>query len=424
MAQSGSLLLALAAVVTMLMLLLLLAVWRLGAVGRQGGMKGAADETLFLATAVGQAVSRLRERERATHARAVATERLNKEIVASLQSGLIVVGVEGEVRILNAIAQRLLRLPEVAIGSPYQKLFGSRCAPLVAALAECLSETRPITHRAISLEGASAGDVPSHFGVSVSPLYDGEGEPHGAICLFSDVTAVVELTERVRLQEGLARVGELTAGIAHEFRNGLATIHGYGRLFDLEQLPVAYRPYVKGIREETASLREVVERFLAFARPTELSLAPVVLEGVMRRVTDDLRREIDDEHGVITVSGTFGTVDGDEVLLRQAVMNLCRNALEACRQVDRLPRVTIEGKNDGPRRETIVSVIDNGPGMDVDTMKRAFQPFFTTKPTGTGLGLALTQKIIVTHNGRVSVDCVKDGGSRFEISLPLSSSNC
>jgi signal transduction histidine kinase len=69
-------------------------------------------------------------------------------------------------------------------------------------------------------------------------------------------------------------------------------------------------------------------------------------------------------------------------------------------------------------------VIDNGPGMDVDTMKRAFQPFFTTKPTGTGLGLALTQKIIVTHNGRVSVDCVKDGGSRFEISLPLSSSNC
>ena len=75
----------------------------------------------------------------------------------------------------------------------------------------------------------------THLGVTVSPLFDERGELHGAICLFTDLTAVKQLEEQLRLKESLATVGELTAGIAHEFRNGLATIHGYSKLFDLER---------------------------------------------------------------------------------------------------------------------------------------------------------------------------------------------
>src|SRR5207244_4957753 len=98
----------------------------------------------------------------------------------------------------------------------------------------------------------------SRFGVTVSPLFDEKGEMHGAVCLFADLTAVQQLEEQLRLKESLATVGELTAGIAHEFRNGLATIHGYGKLLDPAQLPPASRKYVEGIRAEAVALGEVV----------------------------------------------------------------------------------------------------------------------------------------------------------------------
>ena len=103
--------------------------------------------------------------------------------------------------------------------------------------------------------------------MTVSPLFDERGELHGAICLFSDLTAVKDLEQQLRLKDSLATVGELTAGIAHEFRNGLATIHGYSKLFDLNALPPPYRPYVEGIRAEAESLGQVVTNFLNFARP-------------------------------------------------------------------------------------------------------------------------------------------------------------
>src|SRR4029077_12348705 len=123
----------------------------------------------------------------------------------------------------------------------------------------------------------------------VSPLFDGHGELNGAVCLFSDLTAVKDLEEQLRLKESLASVGELTAGIAHEFRNGLATIHGYGKLVDLNALPAAYRPYVEGIRAETESLSQVVTNFLNFARPAQLTLARVDLKAVWERVADEIR---------------------------------------------------------------------------------------------------------------------------------------
>jgi signal transduction histidine kinase len=113
----------------------------------------------------------------------------------------------------------------------------------------------------------------------VSPIRDADGAARGAICLFSDLTDIVELEEQLRLKDSLAQVGELTAGIAHEFRNGLATIHGYARLLDLERLPADMPPYVKGIRDETDALGAVVRNFLTFAKPAELVLGTVDAHG-------------------------------------------------------------------------------------------------------------------------------------------------
>jgi signal transduction histidine kinase len=213
-------------------------------------------------------------------------------------------------------------------------------------------------------------------------------------------------------------VGELTAGIAHEFRNGLATIHGYGKLLDLNVLPANYRPYVQGIRAETESLGEIVTNFLNFAKPAQLTLSKVALRAVCERAAEDVRAEARTLGGDVTVRGEFGDIDGDEVLLRQAFSNLLRNAVEACTGVARAPVVTIDAVLDARQHTCRITVNDNGPGIAPGARDRVFQPFFTAKRNGTGLGLALVQKIIVFHNGRISVGTSPLGGASLQVILP------
>ena len=124
--------------------------------------------------------------------------------------------------------------------------------------------------------------------------------------------------------------------------------------------------------------------------------------------------------GDVIVSGHFGRVEGDEVLLRQALSNLCRNAFEACDQARIVPRIVIEGQWDEVHGMLRISVSDNGPGVADNVADRVFRPFFTTKAQGTGLGLALVQKIVVTHNGRMTVTNDDGGGARFVVTLPAS----
>src|SRR6185295_10516185 len=158
---------------------------------------------------------------------------------------------------------------------------------------------------------------------------------------FTDLTAVMDLEEQLRLKDSLATVGELTAGIAHEFRNGLATIQGYSKLLDLNALPDAYRAYVQGIRAETESLSQVVTNFLNFARPAQLTLSRLDLHAICERAAEDVRGEARTLGGDVAVRGQFGPVEGDEVLLRQAFSNLLRNALEACANASVAPVITI-----------------------------------------------------------------------------------
>jgi PAS domain S-box-containing protein len=374
---------------------------------RQGG-----EETAFMAAAMEEALQKMRKQERAMQARAEASERLSGEIIASLTSGLLVVSQEGIVRTLNPAGQQLLGLPNSELMRDYREVL-AHSVPLADVIQECLVARRPIVRRAVKMDRPGAGA--SHLGITVSPIRDESGHEHGAICLFTDLSEIADLEDQLRLKDSLARLGELTAGIAHEFRNGLATIHGYSRLLDLERLPADFKPYVQGIREETEELGQVVTNFLNFAKPAELVLAPVDVGTLAEKAAEEIRPEATARGGAVIVKGQFGVVEGDEVLLRQAFSNLCRNALEACTGV---PRIVVEGGNEGPATLR-VSVSDNGPGVDPALADRIFRPFFTTKARGTGLGLALVLKIVVTHNGRVSATNAEGGGACLTVTLPL-----
>ncbi len=421
------LLLALTFLIAALAVVLFAALVRLGAATRwsQRPLSGESRDELTLHTAaLGNAAERLREQERVTHARARTSERLSEQIIASLASGLLVVDVSGHVRILNPAGQRLLGIVESNPTGPFKHVIGSAAPPLCDLLDECLSTRQPIARRTVALTRSPGdGTAATHLGVSISPTFDELGHLQFAICLFADLSAVMDLEERLRLQDSLARVGELTAGMAHEFRNGLATIHGYSRLLDPARLPSEYRPYIAGLREETVALRQVVDNFLNFARPAELSLGRVSLAKVVERAADDVRADVQQSGGSVRVSGDFPDVEGDEVLLRQAFSNLCRNALDACVENAIVPSIVIEGTVDLDQDQTRLTVSDNGPGIPPEQRHRIFRPFFTTKAAGTGLGLSLTQKIIVTHNGRVTAGEAEGGGARIEVTLPLSATS-
>lgn len=415
MTKAGALFLGLTAMVAALAGILAFAVSKFIAAARaaaQAARQGG-GETAFMAAAMEDALTKMRTQERAMKARAEASERLSSEIIASMTSGLLVVAQDGIVRIVNPAGVRLLRLPDGNVSRNYRDVLAD-ASPLADVIDECLKTAEPIVRRSVRIDH---GNGASYLGITVSPVRDEAGHAHGAICLFSDLSTVIDLEEQLRLKDSLARVGELTAGIAHEFRNGLATIHGYSRLLDLERVPSDFRPYVQGIREETEALGQVVTNFLNFAKPAELTLAPVDIGAIAERAAEEIRGEARSRGGDVEVRGIFGVVEGDEVLLRQAFSNLCRNALEACAGV---PHIVVEGAREG-NGVLRVTVTDNGPGLDPKVADRIFRPFFTTKARGTGLGLALVQKIIVTHNGRIHAANAPSGGACLTVTLPLRS---
>jgi signal transduction histidine kinase len=142
------------------------------------------------------------------------------------------------------------------------------------------------------------------------------------------------------------------------------------------------------------------------------------MQAIADRAAEEIRGESRARGGDVFVRGTFVPVDGDEVLLRQALSNVCRNALEACADAGVAPRITIDGAPDSTQGVLRVSVVDNGPGIDAAIEPHMFRPFVTTKARGTGLGLALVQKIVVTHNGRVTAQGEPGGGTRVVVTLP------
>ena len=260
-----------------------------------------------------------------------------------------------------------------------------------------------------------------HLGVTVSPLLDDQGALQGAVCLFTDLTAVVDLEEQLRLKDSLARLGELTAGLAHEFRNGLATIHGYARLIDPAQVPAQYAAYVQGIRDETDALGRVVTNFLNFARPAQLTLVPIEIGALVARAVDEIRPEVDARRATATVAGEFATVDGDEVLLRQAVVQPAaerrrgvRGTLRAAAASGLTARSTMSSSCCASWWRT------TDPEWIPPFARRSSSRSSPRRSTAPASVSSLVQKIVVTHNGRMTLASPDAGGAAFQMALPLS----
>jgi signal transduction histidine kinase len=249
----------------------------------------------------------------------------------------------------------------------------------------------------------------AHLGVTVSSPPGGGA---GALCLFSDLTEIRGVQEKVLLKENLARLGELSAGIAHEFRNSLATILGYARLAAKTEGDAGNS---SAIIREVQSLGRVVDEFLRYAGPARLQRAPIDLRLMVEGIATEVVR--DGEVVRVDVEGEWpAQVEGDETLLRQALNNLMRNAVEASLSDGMEGRVIVKGRHDSG--SAAIEILDSGPGFAPEVLSRLFTPFVTTKKLGTGLGMALAQKIVVSHDGTLEAANAEGGGARVTMTLP------
>ena len=364
-----------------------------------------------------QELERLRKAEKQ---RAAATENISEAVLTNLSSGVLLFDNLLVVRQVNAAAKDIFGYAS-PFGLHARDIFKGVAAvrretgepetvegALVSAVEAAVREGLPF--RRLEADYSTPGGVRRVLGITLSPVRGAGGEPLGAACLVSDLTQMSDLAREVRLRESMAALGEMSAGIAHEFKNALATISGYAQMLKTERDPAAAGAFAEKIVAETAGLTRIVTDFLNFARPQALSRAPVALAAVLADCAAECSVELD-------AAGVPAGLEllGDRTALRQTFANLLRNSAEAGRSGTRV-HVKAEGSIENGILH--LRLQDDGTGIPSADLPKVFIPFFTTKPHGTGLGLALVHRIVSEHGGTVAVSS-DASGTAFTLSFPL-----
>ncbi len=227
------------------------------------------------------------------------------------------------------------------------------------------------------------------------------------------------MAERLRERERLAAIGAMAAGLAHEIRNPLGSIKGAAEYLDPSSMNAEDGEFLEVIIEETNRLNSVVSQFLDYARPFRARIAPADLNLIVQKTAKLIEAQHKDEPGRLDLQleDDIPIISADGEQIKQVILNLVLNGLEASK--DRARPVTLSTRHLPERGCVELRVLDQGSGIPPDDLHQIFIPFFTTKQNGTGLGLAVTQRIITNHGGTISANSRVGEGTEFVIQLPL-----
>lgn len=353
------------------------------------------------------------------------------DILKHLNSGILTVDLAGHVVYFNHAAEDILGISSKRVrGRPIREAFGAEIPELVERLEAVLHSQKMDTRTELSLHRADGRKVP--IGLSTSVL-GGTGEmPRGVISIFQDLTEAKLIEEKLRIQDRMAAIGELSAAIAHEIRNPLAAISGSVEVLRNElKLEDENRRLLELIIKESARLNKILTDFLSYARirPTvtgRVNVAPVVDE-----VMEIARRHFPNRQVTLREHQPDRSlaVQADADHLKQILINLVFNAVEA---IDRpggqvmvsvgipheLPASSMEDDSGSPVDWVAIAVQDDGIGIPETIRHRLFEPFVSSKSNGTGLGLAIVSRLVDNVGGVIRVDSTPGDGATFTVSLP------
>jgi signal transduction histidine kinase len=343
-----------------------------------------------------------------------------------MSSGIVAIDASGALVMLNAGAQRILGCPDGpvsgAIGRPCPEALEGQ--PAVARLLLDTLDDRAAQSRAeLVLEGTDNG-LENTIGFTLTPVRDPAGAVRGAAMIFRDLTPSEQMDEQQRLHERLAALGQMAAGLAHEIRNPLAGMEVVGGLLKrrLKERPED-SALVEQLIGEVRTLADTVTRCLEFVRPVSPergSVHPVeVLEDALATALSrcDFRGRVQ-----CAFDDAIPNFRVDVNLFKAVLTNLIVNAFEAMAEDSACAQPTLELGVTQQAEDLVITVSDNGPGIPDELREKIFYPFFTTKQTGSGVGLANAQKVVVSHGGRLEAESRSGPGCLMRLHMPLGGS--
>lgn len=255
--------------------------------------------------------------------------------------------------------------------------------------------------------------------LNAAPIFNVEGELIGFIDVFSDITDLKREQQTRIQQEKLALIGQLGAGVVHECKNFLATVKGNSQLLKLASKDEKVQKYAERIDHASEEMNRILSDLLSLAKPRVPVLGNVSLREVVIDL-ENLLRSSSFLHGIEVqiITGPDKTVVCDEGQLRQVILNLCKNAAEAMADVAK-PVLQIQTGLNESSNQVYTKVRDNGKGIPDEVLAKIGTPFFTTKESGTGLGLNISFQIIRDNGGNIEIETELGKGTTFTILLPV-----
>jgi len=348
-----------------------------------------------------------------------------EQILANLDDGVIALDTQSKITFFNETSEMLTEISSAtAVDQSFEKIF--KREPWLIDLVRT-------THAPPHKRAGAEGDLLSRWGrklpigVTVSPLRDRQGQFVGTILLLRDIKRRKELEEDLKRADGLALMGTLAAGLAHEIRNPLGGIKGAAQLL---RRSAGGHPSVLDFTDimirEVDRVNQLIEQLLDLSRPSRITLAAIniheILEDVLLLETQALSHKT--MHLRKRFDPSLPPVRGDRAQLTQVFLNLVKNAFQAMAAGGVLTVSTrletdyhICEPGTAANRLIWVDLADNGHGIAEEHLAHIFSPFFTTKVNGTGLGLATCDRIIREHGGTIRVESIAGTGSTFKVSL-------
>ncbi|RJX27954.1 MAG: PAS domain S-box protein [Desulfurivibrio sp.] len=334
---------------------------------------------------------------------------LYKQIFDDIATGIITVDSQGRISSFN-------RSAGIITGYAAIDVLGRKIDQAFPELSISTDSIRPMTY----LQKKRGEKIP--VGYSWTRLNMPGDSENARVYTMQDLSVIKKMEEKVRQAEKMAAIGEMAAGIAHEFRNPLAAISGAAQVLENDFEPAtSSRSLMNIIIRECDRLEETISQFLEFSKPATPEKSWLSIAGIVQESCDLLTRgrNWDQRFAVKTIIPENLDCWADARQVKQVILNLMENARNAMEQTGGAITISASEISEDGQEKTLLQVADNGPGIAEKFMDQIFEPFFTTRENGTGLGLAIVRQLVDSHGGQVWLENKKEGGAVFSFTLPL-----